>query len=71
MKGNVVIAKGQGAIAAERLREIFTGKIIAAGGFEPTPPKPSSKAVQPMPSRSAGSSSPIRICRAASANTCR
>lgn len=35
VKGNVVIREGEGAIAAERLRKIFTGKIIAAGGFEP------------------------------------
>ena len=35
VKGNVVIADGQDAVAAERLRKIFKGKIIAAGGFEP------------------------------------
>jgi N-ethylmaleimide reductase len=35
VQGNVVIAEGQGAIAAEQLRKIFHGKIIAAGGFEP------------------------------------
>jgi N-ethylmaleimide reductase len=35
VKGNTVIKEGQGAIAAERLRKIFSGKIIAAGGFEP------------------------------------
>src|SRR5260370_26234676 len=35
IKGNVLIADGQGPIAAARLRKIFTGKIIAAGGFEP------------------------------------
>src|SRR5882724_9748735 len=35
IKGNVLIAEGQGPIAAGRLRKIFTGKIIAAGGFEP------------------------------------
>jgi N-ethylmaleimide reductase len=35
VKGNTVIKEGQGAIAAERLRTIFQGKIIAAGGFEP------------------------------------
>jgi N-ethylmaleimide reductase len=35
IKGNVLIAEGQGPIAAARLRKIFTGKIIAAGGFEP------------------------------------
>src|SRR5258708_20796020 len=27
--------KGQGPIAAEQLRKVFKGKIIAAGGFEP------------------------------------
>jgi N-ethylmaleimide reductase len=35
VKGNVVVAEGQGPIAAEYLRTLFTGKIIAAGGFEP------------------------------------
>jgi N-ethylmaleimide reductase len=35
IKGNVLIAEGQGHIATTRLRKIFTGKIIAAGGFEP------------------------------------
>jgi N-ethylmaleimide reductase len=35
IKGNVLIAEGQGHIATARLRTIFTGKIIAAGGFEP------------------------------------
>jgi N-ethylmaleimide reductase len=31
----VTIDKGQGPIAAEQLRKVFAGKIIAAGGFEP------------------------------------
>src|SRR5260370_8577092 len=35
IKGNVLIAEGRGHIATARLRKIFTGKIIAAGGFEP------------------------------------
>src|SRR5580704_1579614 len=35
VKGNVVIAEGQGPVAAQQLRKIFKGKIIAAGGFEP------------------------------------
>jgi len=35
VKGNVVVAEGQGPIAAEYLSTIFTGKIVAAGGFEP------------------------------------
>src|ERR1700732_2783934 len=35
VRGNVVIAEGQYAIASARLRKIFKGKIIAAGGFEP------------------------------------
>jgi N-ethylmaleimide reductase len=35
IKGNVLIADRQGPIATTRLRRIFTGKIIAAGGFEP------------------------------------
>jgi N-ethylmaleimide reductase len=35
VKGNTLVAGGQAPIAAERLRKIFQGKIIAAGGFEP------------------------------------
>ncbi len=33
--GSVTVGEGQGAVAAEHLREIFSGKIVAAGGFEP------------------------------------
>jgi N-ethylmaleimide reductase len=35
VKGNIVIAEGQGAVAAERLRKVFKGTIVGAGGFEP------------------------------------
>jgi N-ethylmaleimide reductase len=35
VKGNVTIDEGQGPIAAEQLRKVFKGKIVAAGGFEP------------------------------------
>jgi N-ethylmaleimide reductase len=35
VRGNVVIAESQYATASARLRKIFKGKIIAAGGFEP------------------------------------
>jgi N-ethylmaleimide reductase len=35
VNGNVVVAEGQGPIAAEYFRSVFKGKIIAAGGFEP------------------------------------
>ena len=35
IKGNVQIAEGQGPVAAERLRKVFKGKIMSAGGFEP------------------------------------
>lgn len=35
VKGNVVTHEGQGPVASERLRKIFKGKIVAAGGFEP------------------------------------
>ena len=35
VRGNVVVAEGQAPIAAEQLRKIFKGPIIAAGGFEP------------------------------------
>jgi N-ethylmaleimide reductase len=35
VKGNIVITEGQAPVAAELLRKIFKGSIIAAGGFEP------------------------------------
>ena len=35
VKGNIVTEEGQGPIGSERLRKIYKGKIIAAGGFEP------------------------------------
>jgi N-ethylmaleimide reductase len=35
VKGSEVVLEHQGAIAAEQMRKIFQGKIIAAGGFEP------------------------------------
>lgn len=35
IKGGELIAKGQGAVAAQELSKVFRGSIIAAGGFEP------------------------------------
>ena len=35
IKGNELVVNEQGPVATERLRKIFKGKIIAAGGFEP------------------------------------
>jgi N-ethylmaleimide reductase len=35
VKGNVLIAEGQGPMAAGWLRPMFKGKLIVAGGFEP------------------------------------
>jgi N-ethylmaleimide reductase len=35
VKGNVTIHKEHCPIASEQLREVFKGKIVAAGGFEP------------------------------------
>jgi len=35
VKGNVTTKPEQGPIAAEQLRKVFKGKILAAGGFEP------------------------------------
>lgn len=35
VNGNVVIHHGQGPVGSERLRKVFNGKLIAAGGFEP------------------------------------
>jgi len=34
VKGNVVVAEGQGPVAAVQLRKIFKGRIVAAGGFD-------------------------------------
>ncbi len=33
--GNELVLEHQGAVAAEQMRQIFGGKLIAAGGFEP------------------------------------
>src|SRR5271163_148074 len=35
VKGNVVIGEDRGPVAAQELRRIFKGRIIATGGFEP------------------------------------
>jgi N-ethylmaleimide reductase len=35
VKGNIVLQDGQAPVASQRLRQIFKGKIVAAGGFEP------------------------------------
>ena len=35
VKGNIVVVEGQAPVAAEHLRTIFKGRIMAAGGFEP------------------------------------
>ncbi len=35
IKGNIAIEEGLPPVAAARLRKIFEGKIVAAGGFEP------------------------------------
>jgi N-ethylmaleimide reductase len=35
VRGNIVIAEGQGPVAVEQLRKIFHGKLVAAGGFHP------------------------------------
>ena len=35
VKGNVLVAEGHAPVAAQQLRKIFTGTVIAAGGFEP------------------------------------
>ena len=33
--GSELLHSGQGAVASEQLRQVFQGKLIAAGGFEP------------------------------------
>jgi N-ethylmaleimide reductase len=35
IKGNVLIAEGQAPVATARIRGVFKGRIVAAGGFEP------------------------------------
>ena len=35
VKGNTLIQEGAAPVASEKLRKIFTGKIVSAGGFEP------------------------------------
>jgi N-ethylmaleimide reductase len=35
VRGNIVVGESNEPVAAQRLRNIFKGKIIAAGGFEP------------------------------------
>jgi N-ethylmaleimide reductase len=35
IRGNALVVEGQPPVAAERLRKIFKGTIVAAGGFEP------------------------------------
>jgi N-ethylmaleimide reductase len=35
VRGNILIHENQGPVAAEQLRQIFKGKLVAAGGFEP------------------------------------
>jgi N-ethylmaleimide reductase len=35
IKGAVLIHEGQGPVGSERLRRVFKGRLIAAGGFEP------------------------------------
>ena len=35
VKGNIVVAEGQGPVASQHLRTIFHGPVTAAGGFEP------------------------------------
>jgi N-ethylmaleimide reductase len=35
IQGSILLHEGQGPIGSERLRKVFKGKLIAAGGFEP------------------------------------
>jgi N-ethylmaleimide reductase len=35
VRGNILIQENQGPVAAKQLRQIFKGKLVAAGGFEP------------------------------------
>ncbi len=35
VRGNTVIHEGEAPVAAERLRKVYKGRIMAAGGFEP------------------------------------
>jgi len=35
VKGNIVIHENQGPVGSAKLRHIFQGKIVSAGGYEP------------------------------------
>ena len=35
VRGNILVREGEGTIATEQLRKLFSGRIISAGGFEP------------------------------------
>jgi hypothetical protein len=65
VKGNVTINKGQGPIAAEQLRKVFKGKIIAAGGFEPDTAETTIENGVAVPWPSDVTSWQIPICRCA------
>ena len=71
VKGHIVIHEGQGPIGSERLRKIFKGKLMAAGGFEPDTARRQFVLASLTPWLSAATSFLTRTCRIESTNTCR
>ncbi len=71
IKGNVLIAEGQGHIATARLRKIFTGKIIAPGVLNRTLPRLLLQRALRIWSPSDGISSRIPTCQSVSGSGCR
>src|SRR6266436_8151036 len=70
IKGNVLVAEGQGPIAAARLRKIFTGKIVAAGGLSLIPLRLLFGTAMRTWLPSVGTSSRIQTCQSASGSGC-
>jgi len=48
IKGYLLVVEGQPPVASERLRQVFEGKIIAAGGLSRTPLKQLSRRATPI-----------------------
>jgi N-ethylmaleimide reductase len=70
IKGNVLIGEGQPPVATAQLRKIFKGKIIAAGGLNPIPPRRSSNRETRTWLRSGVISLRIQTCRSVSNSGC-
>ncbi len=71
IKGNVAIAEGLHPVASGRLRKIFHGTIVAAGGFEPETAETIVKSGDATWWRSDGTFCRTPICPSASGRGCR